>query len=133
MVLTVPIGADILDDEPAPLEEASSIDDDDDRSLDEIVRSLDFSEANSWDPRDSFKHRFNFDGLLLWDLIILQKYVKDDHAAFPVFKKGSKLTANILDSTSAVHGTTVMNMKQESVTNALSVHMDTSRMQDPGL
>ena len=88
MVLTVPIDADILDDEPAPLEEASVVDEDEDRSLEEIVRTLDFSEANLWEPRDSFKHRFNLDGLLLWDLVILQKYVKDDHAAFPVFKEG---------------------------------------------
>ena len=134
MVLTVPIDADILDDEPAPLEEASVIDEDDDRSLDEIVRTLDFSEADLWEPRDSFKHRFNLDGFLLWDLVILQKYVKDDHAAFPVFKIGMViLTAGQLDSTAAVQGTTVMNMKHESVTNALSVQMATSRMQDPGL
>ena len=86
MVLTVPIDADILDYEPAPLEEASVVDEDEDRSLEKIVRTLDFSEANLWEPRDSFKHRFNLDGFLLWDLVILQKYVQNDYAAFPVFK-----------------------------------------------
>ena len=59
-----------------------------DLTLEQIMASLDFSDANLWDARESFKHWFNLDGILAWDLVIMTKYVKDAHATFPIFKTG---------------------------------------------